>query len=329
MLATDRQCRRAILLGAAVAIAAPALAQSPFAAVETLHGVGASVPHRLYSTWADRFGPDLGLDLNYVPLGSGAGRRAAVERQADFGGSDTNMDAADLAKADLAQVPTALAALGFVVNLPGIATTRLRLRRADILGIFTGDIRTWSDPGLRASNPDLELPHLAITPILRREVSGSTSLAAAWLSGAGAGQESGEGLMDRTPGLAVFGAHGVALTVRRLRGSIGLLEASSARQFGLDVLDIERADGTFATLAQSLEALGRGGGSSLWPLVTRTNILIPREASQRRWSSMVARFFRKCLLEGDTLAASVGYLPLPDPIRSDAVRKLDMLCERP
>ncbi|MDG1116101.1 MAG: hypothetical protein P8N72_03090, partial [Flavimaricola sp.] len=166
-------------------------------------------------------------------------------------------------------------------------------------------------------------------PILRREVSGSTSLAAAWLSGAGAGQEPGAGMLDRTPGLAVFGAHGVALTVRRLRGSIGFLEASSTRQFGLDVLDIELADGTFATLAQSLEALGRGGGSSLWPLVTRTNILIPREASQRRWSSMVARFFRKCLLEGDTLAASVGYLPLPDPIRSDAVRKLDMLCERP
>lgn len=329
MFATDRQCRRALLLGAAAAIAAPALAQSPFAPVETLHGIGATVPHRLYTTWADRFGPDLELDLNYVPLGSGAGRRAAVDRQADFGGSDNEMDAEDLDKADLEQVPTASAALGFVVNLPGIAATRLRLRRADMLGIFRGDIRTWSDPRLRASNPDLELPHLAITPILRREVSGSTSLAVAWLSGAGAGQDPGAGLLDRTPGLAVFGAHGVALTVRRLRGSIGYLEASSARQFGLDVLDIERADGTFESLTQSSGAFVSGGGSAPWPLVTRTNILIPRDASRRRRSAIVARFFRKCLLEGDILTASVGYLPLPDPIRSEAVLKLDMLCEHP
>lgn len=327
MFATDRQCRRALLLGAAAAFAAPALAQSPFTKVETLYGIGASVPHRLYSTWADQFGPELGLDLNYVPLGSGEGRRAAIDREADFGGSDNLLDAADLAKADLVQVPTASAALGFVVNLPGIETTRLRLRRADIVGIFNGDIRTWSDPRLRATNPDLELPHLAITPILRRETSGSTSLVAAWLTGADAPQEAGSNLVDRSPGLAVFGAHGVALTVRRLRGSIGYLEASGARQFGLDMLDIERADGTFATLAQPPEAFEGEGGSPLWPLVIRTNILIPCDASRRHRSSMVARFFRKSLLDGGVLTAFVGYLPLPDPIRSEAVLKLDQLCE--
>lgn len=320
----DRPGRRAVILGAgAMAFAAPALGQGQIAAPrETLHGIGATVPHRLYRAWADRFGPDLGLDLTYVPLGSGAGRRAAAERQADFGGSDTPMPPQDLAGADLAQVQTVSAALGFVVNLPGIDTRRLRLGRDDLLAIFTGDIRVWSDPRLRARNRDLDLPHLAITPILRRDASGSTSLAAAWLSGgdAGAAQETGQGPLDRAPGLAAFGAHGVALSLRRLRGSIGYLETSSARQFGLQVIALETAEGRFATLAPT-------AGGADWPLVIPTNILIPRDAARRHRSAMVAGFFRHCLLQGDEIAASAGYLPLSDDLRAGAVTTLTALCD--
>ena len=324
----DRPCRRAVILGgAAMALASPALGQGRVAPRETLQGIGATVPHRLYRAWADRFGPDLGLDLTYVPLGSGAGRRAAVERQADFGGSDTPMPRRDLAEADLAQVQTVSAALGFVANLPGIDTRRLRLGREDLLAIFTGDIRVWSDPRLRARNPDLDLPHLAITPILRREASGSTSLAAAWLSGAGAAQGIGQGPLDRTPGLAVFGAHGVALSLRRLRGSIGYLEAASARQFGLRVIALEAADGRFATLPEATRAPDAPPRGPNWPLVTHTHILIPRDAAQRHRSAMVARFFRHCLLRGDDVTVAAGYLPLPDDIRAEAVTTLTALCD--
>jgi len=330
MPCSDQLGRRALIFGgAAMALAAPALARGHVDARETLHGIGATVPHRLYRAWADRFGPDLGLDLTYLPLGSGAGRSAAAERQADFGGSDTPMPPRDLDRAGLAQVQTVSAALGFVVNLPGIDTSRLRLGREVLFAMFTGDIRVWSDPRLRAGNPDLDLPHLAITPILRRDVSGSAKLAAAWLSGAGAGVAQGadQGALDRAPGLAVFGTNGVALSLRRLRGSIGYLETWSARQFGLQVIDLETADGRFATLpGEALGADARNSGPD-WPLVIPTNILIPRDAARRHRSALVAGFFRHCLLHGDDVAASAGYLPLPDGLRAGAVTTLTALCD--
>ena len=327
MLRADRSGRRALMFGAAAALATPAFAQIRAGSHDSLNGIGATVPHRLYRAWADRFGPVLGLSLRYVPLGSGSGRRAAIDRLADFGGSDSAMSASQLRAANLVQIPTTSAALGFVVNLPGVDIGRLRLGRDDLLGIFTGDIRRWSDPRLRLRNPDLDLPHLAITPILRREASGSTNLAAAWLSGATAAQETGNGPLDRTPGLAVHGADGVAQSLLRLRGSIGYLEATGARQFGLTVLDCETDAGTFVSLTQAMSVPSDDRAGMDWPLVTRSHILIPDDPAHRQNSARVARFFRHCLLNGAEVAAAVGYLPLPQPDRATAINALTAICE--
>ncbi len=296
-----------------------------------LRGVGASVPHPVYMAWADRFGPDLGIGLRYVPLGSGAGLRAARDRDADFGGSDTAVPRAELERADLEQVPIVAAALGFAVHLPGVDTARLRLRREEVRAIFDGEIRVWSDARLRAGNPGLALPELAITPVVRRDVSGSSRLAQAWLASgrpevrpeAGVEAQAGERPFGATPGLAVFGAHGVAQTVRRLRGSIGYLDLSTARLFGLAMLDLERADGGFATWRP-----GHDPARDAWPLVTRTRIVIPRAAALAERSAAVARFFRHCLLHGGDLAALAGFVPLPDAVRDASAAQLARMVDR-
>lgn len=319
--------RRAFGLGATsilitmskAAQAVPAAPSDPL----WLRGVGASVPHPVYMAWADRFGPDLGIGLRYVPLGSGAGLRAARDREADFGGSDTAVARNELQRADLLQVPTVAAALGFAVHLPGIETARLRLSRDHVRAIFEGDIRVWSDPRLNAGNPGLTLPDLAITPVVRRDMSGSSQLAAAWLTGGRPEAQAEDKLFEATPGLAVFGAHGVAQTVRRLRGSIGYLELSTARLFRLEMLDLERPDGGFATWRQESGETGAD-----WPLLTRTRILIPRATALAERSAAVAQFFRHCLLHGGDLTRLAGFVPLPDAVRDASVAQLERMLDR-
>ncbi|SHL90944.1 phosphate ABC transporter substrate-binding protein, PhoT family [Roseovarius litoreus] len=319
--------RRAFGLGAVTSLVTLSHPAWAFGAEPTrtlwLRGVGASVPHPIYLAWADRFGPELGIKLGYVPLGSGTGLRAARNREADFGGSDIAMPRVELERADLEQVPIVAAALGFAVHLPGIDVGRLRLRRDDVRAIFEGEIRVWSDARLRAGNPGLALPDLAITPVVRRDVSGSSRLAAAWLAGQRSNAQAKDTPFTATPGLAVFGAHGVAQTVRRLRGSIGYLEFSTARLFGLEMLDLELADGGFSTWQPD-----HGATAHEWPLLTRTRILIPRAAALAERSNAVARFFRHCLLHGGELAISAGFVPLPAPVRAASLAQLERVLGR-
>jgi phosphate transport system substrate-binding protein len=296
-----------------------------------LEGIGASVPHRLYREWADWLGPDLALRLSYLPLGSGAGQRAARAREADFGASDSALSDDDLRSSNLLQVPTVSAALGFVVNLPGIDTARLRIGRADLAAIFAGEIRVWSDARLRATNPDIELPHLAITPVIRREASGSTDLVARWLSGGEVPVAEADNPLGNVPGLAVFGARGVAQTVRRLRGSISYLEVSAARQSGLNIIDLETPGGGYATLLEGADTLfgsrdAAMTGSETWPILTRTHVLIPLDRDLSERSAAVARFFRHCLVHGGSIASTVGFVPLAPEPRDTAVAALEALC---
>lgn len=319
--------RRAFGLGAVTSLvtlthASQAITAEPSRAL-SLRRVGASVPHPVYVAWADRFGPELGIALQYVPLGSGAGLRAARDQEADFGVSDIAVPRIAFERADLESVPIVAAALGFAVHLPGIDTGRLRLRRDDIRAIFDGEIRVWSDARLRARNPGLALPDLAITPVVRRDVSGSSRFAAAWLAGGRPNAQAQDPPFKATPGLAVFGAHGVAQTVQRLRGSIGYLDISTARLFRLEMLDLERATGGFSTWQPD-----NGVTADDWPLLTRTRILIPRAAALRKRSAAVACFFRHCLLHGNKLAISAGFAPLPAPVRKASLEQLERVLGR-
>ena len=51
--------------------------------------------------------------------------------------------------------------------------TNLRLSGDTIADIFTGNIRYWDDPEIKKDNPDLDLPHLQIVPVVRSDGAGS------------------------------------------------------------------------------------------------------------------------------------------------------------
>ena len=92
----------------------------------------------------------------------------------------------------------AYACAGMVVlayNLPGVE--ELALSREAIEGIFSGQIKNWQDERIAATNPDLDLPKRTITPVVRRDSSGTTFIITshlaeafpAWRDGPGVGKQ--------------------------------------------------------------------------------------------------------------------------------------------
>ena len=68
-----------------------------------------------------------------------------------------------------------------VVNLPGVASGRLRLDAHVLAAIFAARIDHWNDKAIAALNPELKLPNLPITRVVRADGSGTTQVLLAYL----------------------------------------------------------------------------------------------------------------------------------------------------
>ena len=108
--------------------------------------------------------------------GSGAGISDAAAGSVDIGGSDAYLSPADISQhPGLENIPLAVAALMVNYNVPGV-TRPLRLSGKVLAGIYAGQITAWTDPAIRALNPNVALPSLKIVPLHRADSSGSTFL---------------------------------------------------------------------------------------------------------------------------------------------------------
>ena len=130
-----------------------------------------------------------GLAINYEPNGSNSGRAFFADGQADFAASEIPYGVVDGANTDPAPargfvyMPDTAGGLAFMYNLSinGQRVTNLRLSGSTIAGIFTNKITYWDDPQIQADNPQLALPHLLITPVVRSDGDGSTAVFTQWM----------------------------------------------------------------------------------------------------------------------------------------------------
>src|SRR5260370_21675733 len=103
-----------------LALAVCACAQKPL----LINGAGATFPAPLYSKWFDEYHKaHPNIQINYQPLGSGAGIRQLQSGTVDFGASDLPMSDEQLAesKTKVLHFPTVLGAVGPAYNLPGLS----------------------------------------------------------------------------------------------------------------------------------------------------------------------------------------------------------------
>ena len=153
-------------------VAGAVTAQSSLA--QDITGAGATFPAPLYAKWAAEYNKFTGIKINYQSVGSGAGLRQIEAKTVDFGASDMPLKDEELKAKNLVQFPTVIGGVVPVVNIKGINPGQMKLTGQVLGDIYLGKITKWNDPAIKALNPSLPLPDVAIAPVRRADGSGTS-----------------------------------------------------------------------------------------------------------------------------------------------------------
>jgi phosphate transport system substrate-binding protein len=305
----------------------------------TLNGSGASFPAPLYTRWfADFNRQNPTTQVNYQSTGSGAGVQQFIAGTVDFGASDVGMKAEEMGKVPtnkgvvLLPMTAGGVVLGF--NVPGVK--ELKLSRQVLADIFLGKIKTWNDPAIAKDNPGVTLPSLPISVVRRSDGSGTTAvftahlaaISPAWKAGPGVGKS-----VQWPVGIGAKGNEGITALIRQTRGAIGYVEYSFARQNKIPTALLQNKAGKFvpynaqtATAALSeikLDANLQGrepdpNGAEAYPIVSFTWIMAYRDYPDDNKAKALREVLTSSLTQGQTVADSLGYIPLPASVVTKA-----------
>ena len=336
-------------------LTALALALAPLAPLAAgaqgvdLTGAGATFPYPIYSKWFAEYARKTGVKINYQAIGSGGGVRQISERTVDFGASDGPMSDDELAKAKGGRIlhfPTVIGAVAVAYNVPGL-TQQLRLDGAVLSQIFLGKLTKWNDRRIAALNPGIALPNQDILVVHRTDGSGTTyiftdylaSVNKEWAAGPGRGKE-----VQWPVGLGGKGNEGVAGQLRQLPGAIGYVELAYAKQVRMPYALVKNAAGNFvapseasATAAAAAKtaklspksdyrlSIVNAPGAESYPISSFTWLLVYQNQSDVGKGTKLVDFMRWMYTDGQAMASSLDYAPLPATMRDALVKRLETI----
>lgn len=334
MLATPTAMKRALLLALCAGAATAALAQE-------ITGAGATFPAPAYAKWAEAFHRETGIKVNYQAIGSSGGIRQIDSRTVDFGASDAPQKDEDLERKSQLQFPALIGGVVPVVNLRGIKPGELRLTGAVLADIYLGKLTRWSDPAIKALNPNLPLPDATIAPMYRSDGSGTTYIFTNYLSKLSTDwrERIGESATVGWPlGTGGRGNPGVAALVARVSNSIGYVEYAYVQQSRLTHAIVQNAAGQWVApgteafraaaagvdwTASSNQMLTQQPAPGAWPITGATFVLMPRKPDRAEQATNSLRFFHWAFNNGAELAQALGYAALPPAVVSTLLSRWD------
>lgn len=308
-----------------------------------LTGAGSSFAYPIYSKWAAMYAQKTGVKVNYQSIGSSGGIRQLSDEIVDFGATDGPMTDEQLAKAKggpILHFPTVLGGVSITYNLPGV-TQPLKLTGDVLADIFLGTITKWNDPRVASLNPGVKLPSTDVIVVHRADGSGTTyifsdylaTISPSWTTKVGRGQS-----LNWPVGLGGKGSEGVTGQIKQLPGAVGYVELSYAKQNKLPSALIRNAAGMWvAPTLESVTAAAAGAaaklpansdyrisivnapGKAAYPISSFTWILVyehPRDAAKGK---ALVNFLRWAYNNGESVAASLDYSPLPTAM----IKRLD------
>lgn len=302
---------------------------------DSLKGRGASFPGPVYKAWTSEYFTATGTQVNYTPTGSGDGIKSIKKRMVDFAGSDKPLKPKSLKKADLYMFPAVVGSIVLSYNLDGVKDGELKLSRKAIEAIFSGKIAFWDDKLITEQNPNIKLPHKAITTCVRADKSGTTFNFTYFLNKINPDfKVSKKPTWKAAKVVAGKSNSGVSANIQQIEGSIGYIEYSFKDKLGLDAAQIENQEGKFInpTVASFQDAakyaewtaendfyavIGDPKGATSYPIVAATFILLPSEKVKS--NKEVTKFIEWAFINGDKAASDLGYVPLPLETK-DAIR---------
>jgi phosphate transport system substrate-binding protein len=214
----------------------------------TLNGAGSTLAQPIYQQWGSNL-KSQGLTVNYNGVGSGTGIADLQTATVDFAGSDPSLASADKSgmKGPALQYPVAFGAITVSYNLPGVKSG-LKLDGPTLANIFSGKIKTWNDPAIKALNSGLSLPSTAITVVHRSDSSGTTSgfttylsdVSSTWKSSIGSGKD-----VKWPVGTGAAKNSGVAAAVKQTQGAVGYVEQAYALENGFTYAAVKNSGGSY------------------------------------------------------------------------------------
>ena len=288
--------------------------------------------------------------IDYKPIGSSSGVQDFLRGSVDFGATDIPMDAALLSAypggADaVVQLPITLGGIVIAYNVPGLTDEysphRMHLRLTpDLVGrIFLGSVKSWNDPAIAALNAGVKLPSLPITVVNRADASGTTSVFSDYLDDSSPAWKARARRSETADvrALAAKSNAGAAGRIMNARGTIGYIEMAYALSTTMNYAAIRNRAGNFvlpsmksvrAAAAQQPEIsqtdfyIDDLGGATSYPIAGYSWLIIERKNPDPVKAAALCSFARWMLTDGQKVAPSVGYVPLPTAVATTALAAL-------
>ncbi len=303
-----------------------------------INGAGATFPNPIYSKWFDEFHKANGTQINYQPVGSGAGIKQMTEGTVDFGATDGPMND-DQLKAYRAKngsgvlhFPTVLGAVVPTYNVPGV-TGSLNFTAEALAGIYLGRISKWNDPAIANANKGVNLPANDIVVIHRSDGSGTTYIWSDYLSKVSTDWKDkvSKGTSVNWPvGLGGKGNEGVTGLIKQTPNAIGYVELIYAAQNKVPYGTVRNSAGAFvkADLASVTEAaasvktmpedfrvsITNAPGKNAYPICSFTWLLIPEKFKDTGKRDAMKKFLNWAITDGQSLVENLSYAKLPKEV---------------
>ena len=307
------------------------LAFSVSALAADITGAGATFPYAVYAKWAEAYQAATGNKVNYQAIGSSGGVKQIKARTVDFGGTDAPLKQSDLDAAKLVQFPSVMGGVTIVMNVPGIASGKLKLDGVTAADIFRGAITRWNAPAIARLNPGVTLPNMAITVTHRSDGSGTTYAFTHYLAKQSAAflREVGAGNTVNWPSNAVGGKGnaGVAANVQKIKGTIGYVDIADAMKNRMNYVALKNRAGNYIVPSQQAVADAAAGANfkvkgmapdlldqshnNAWPITSATYILAYEKGADAAKQKGIVDFFTWSLNRGQGMAADLGFVALP------------------
>lgn len=298
---------------------------------------GATFPMPFYNLAFKKYTELSGIDFTYGGIGSGGGIRSLADKVVDFGATDAFLSDKELADfgTQVTHIPTCMGAVVIAFNVPGVDS--LRVTPQILEGVFLGNIKNWNDPVLKSVNPGINLPNLGITVVYRSDGSGTTNIfsdymtkiSKLWADKIGAGKS-----LNWPTGIGAKGNPGVAGTISQTKGAIGYIGSEYAFAQKISYARVQNSSGNFINPdIPSITAAARteipadtrvmvtnSSDPEAYPISGFTWIILYKDQAYGDRTKEQAKAtvdFLKWLIgpDGQAIAESVNYAPLPDQVK--------------
>ena len=301
-------------------------------------GSGSNLPVHLYQAWTSKFnaGSDH-VQVRYLPLGTSESIRQVKGGTVDFGGGEILLTDEQMRDSKIAlTIPTVLVGIVPIYSLPG--NPELNFSGGLLAEIYLGTVKNWKDPQIAHLNPSIELPDLPIFVVHRSRGKGSNFIFTDFLSKTNPRFRAkvGKSPSPRWPlGVEADRGEDMVKKVASTRGAIGYVDVSFVRNSGVGYGRVENAAGHFvkatpASIEAACTALENSlpddfhmdvinaPGKDSYPMASFTWLYVPLSNAASARTSALKQFLNWSFQEGQTVAVTMGYAPLPGGIAAKA-----------